>query len=92
MLHFYTINYKVHSKLTCLFPVDWAALAKQWIAQKDAITTIQGDQAPPPPAPMPPPTHNQEPVPADSMDLCNNENSEQNQSNGGEESLVLPFK
>ena len=57
--------------------MDWAALAKQWIAQKDAVTTLQGEGPPGPPPPPPPGDGGQ----GDSMDIV----EEGDQKNNGEQ-------
>ena len=57
-----------------MFSVDWAALAKQWIAQREAIDVIQGQSQPPANqmagAPPPPPP----PQEGDDMELDDGEN------------------
>ena len=60
--------------LLVMFSVDWAALAKQWIAQREAIDVIQGQSQPPANqmagAPPPPPP----PQEGDDMELDDGEN------------------
>lgn len=43
--------------------VDWASLAKQWIAQREAVETLQTEtlSQPPPPPPPPPPAEDSAP-------------------------------
>lgn len=51
--------------MTIAFSVDWASLAKQWIAQREAAQTFDhGTLAQPPPPPPPPPPVEQEILPA----------------------------
>lgn len=74
--------------------MDWAALAKQWIAQKEAVGTIQ---QPPPqemgpgpgPGPPPPPPPEGDGGQGDSMDICTDGNTEHKQNNGGECEMIF---
>ena len=70
--------------------MDWAALAKQWIAQREAVGTADPVQmggvasvagAPPPPPPEEEVSQVPEGASQNDMDLCEDEGTENSQGN-----------